>query len=290
MKKYSDSELVLNAKGRIYHMDLAPEDIADTILLVGDQNRVDVIAEQFDSIRFKIQNREFYTITGSYNNQEFSAISTGIGADNIDIVLNELDAVVNIDLNKRIDRSEKKSLRFIRIGTCGALQDDIVPGSHIVSKYVLGLDGVAHFYQIDYDAEECEALQKFNSSVDWSTELNKPYFKSANDDLFEILAPNNYSGITLTANGFYGPQGRALRLPLSELDLKSKLRKFEWGGLKVTNFEMETSCLYALSDALGHKAATVCLVLANRYSGQFLTDHEEPMKKLITQVLDRLSV
>jgi len=290
LKKYSESELVLNGEGKVYHMNLAPEDIADTCLLVGDQNRVDLIAEQFDSIRFKVQNREFYTITGSYKGKEFSAISTGIGTDNVDIVINELDALVNIDLQNRLDKADHHSLTFVRIGTCGALQEDIRPGSHVVSSYALGFDGVAHFYNLPYSEEEQRAMETFRKEIQWPDSLNKPYFKAADKELFSVLAADNYPGITLTANGFYGPQGRALRLPLVMPDLKEQLRKFEWNGSKVVNFEMESSCLFALSSALGHCASTVCLSLANRYTGEFLTDYKTPMRALVKEVLDRLSV
>lgn len=289
MKKYEESELVLNDQGRIYHLNLAPEDIADTCLLVGDQNRVDLIAEQFDSIRFKVQNREFYTVTGSYKGKEFSAISTGIGTDNVDIVVNELDALVNIDLEKRVDQEVQQPLTFVRIGTCGAMQEDMAPGTHVVSRYALGLDGVAHFYDLSYSTEEERAMEQFFEVVQWPSFLNRPYFKAADVELSAILEVGNYPGITLTANGFYGPQGRELRLPLSMNNLKEELRKFEWNESKVVNFEMESACLFALSDALGHRASTVCLSLANRYTGEFLTDYKTPMKGLIAEVLERLS-
>jgi uridine phosphorylase len=289
LKTFSESELVLNEKGRIYHMDLAPEDIADICLLVGDQNRVDQIAEQFDSIRFKIQNREFYTITGFYHGVEFSAISTGIGSDNIDIVLNELDALVNIDLEKRIEKDEKRSLRFVRIGTCGSLQEHVPAGSHVVSKFAVGFDGVAHFYDLPYSADELAAVQSFQEIVNWPKSMNRPYFKAGDPLLCTLLSDANHLGITLTANGFYGPQGRALRLPLAEPALRESLMKFSWNEVPITNYEMETSCLYALSAALGHDAATICLVLANRQTGDFLADYRKAMRKTIKEVLDRLS-
>ena len=284
----ASSELILNKKGRIYHMDLAPEDIADTIILVGDQDRVDLIGTYFDEVRFKVQNREFKTLTGIYKGKELSVVSTGIGTDNVDIVLNELDALVNIDLEKRTIKAEKKSLKFIRIGTCGALQEDIDPGQYVISKYAMGLDGVAHFYDLPYSEEEKEIMTSFFKKVDWKEGVNRPYIKKSSDELFDLLQDGMQEGITITANGFYGPQGRSLRLPLGMKDFKENIRSFSWNEVKVTNLEMETSCLYALSNALGHEAVTVCLALANRYNGKFLTDYSQGMKNLIQTVLDRL--
>ena len=289
MKTFAPSELTLNKDGKIYHLNIAAEDVADTVILVGDPDRVKFVGTFFDSVRFETQNREFCTLTGAYKGKELTVMSTGIGTDNIDIVLNELDAVVNIDLVSRTERSEKKSLDLIRIGTCGALHADIEPGAHIISKYAIGLDGMAHFYEMPYSEDEKQALASFNETVKWSSKLNPPYIKKSSDRLRDLLKEGMEEGITTTANGFYGPQGRAIRIPLSLPDFKENLRQFKWQNTRTTNLEMETSGLYALSDALGHNAVTVCLVLANRYSNKFEPNYADKMASLIQLVLDRLT-
>lgn len=288
MSKLEASELTLDKNGKVYHLGLGAGDVADTVILVGDQDRVKFVGSFFDSVRFETQNREFCTLTGIFGGKELSVISTGIGTDNIDIVLNELDAVVNIDLKTRVEHKDKKSLNLIRIGTCGALQESIATGSHIISKYAIGLDGVANFYQIPYSDEEKSAVKNFVEVSGWNSQLNTPYLKKSSDSLFNLLKADMVEGITITANGFYGPQGRAIRIPLSLPDFKNSIRKFNWQGTPVANLEMETSALYALSDALGHKAVTVCLVLANRYNNTFEPNYSEKMGELIQLVLSRL--
>ncbi|MDG1915489.1 MAG: nucleoside phosphorylase [Crocinitomix sp.] len=289
MKTFAPSELTLNEAGKIYHLNIAAEDVADTVILVGDPDRVKFVGTFFDSIRFETQNREFCTLTGSFNGKDLTVMSTGIGTDNIDIVLNELDAVVNIDLMTRTERAEQKSLDLVRIGTCGALHADIEPGAHIISKYAIGLDGMAHFYEMPYTDDEKNALTSFYNTVNWNSKLNPPYIKKSNDRLRELLKEGMEEGITTTANGFYGPQGRAIRIPLSLPDFKEDLRQFNWQGIRATNLEMETSGLYALADALGHNAVTVCLVLANRYSNKFEPNYKDKMAELIRLILDRLT-
>lgn len=289
MSKLEASELTLDKNGKVYHLGLGPNDIADTVLLVGDQDRVKFIGSYFDSINFEKQNREFCTLTGTYKGKSLSVISTGIGTDNIDIVLNELDAVVNINLETRQENTIKKSLKLIRVGTCGALQENIATGAHVISKYAIGLDGVANFYQIPYSTSEREAVKSFIDVTNWSPELNTPYFKKSSDELFNLLCSEMISSITITANGFYGPQGRAIRIPLSLPDFKESVRKFNWENTQVANLEMETSALYALSAALGHQAVTVCLVLANRYTNSFEPNYSAKMGQLIEIVLNRLT-
>lgn len=289
MSKFEASELTLDKEGKVYHLGLGPEDIADTVILVGDQDRVKFIGRYFDTVSFEMQNREFCTLTGTYKGKPLSVISTGIGTDNIDIVLNELDAVVNINLETRQENAKKRSLKLIRIGTCGALQESIAPGSHIISKYAIGLDGVANFYQIPYTPNERDAIKDFIEITNWSEQLNTPYIKKSSDELFNLLSSDMISGITITANGFYGPQGRAIRIPLSLPDFKETIRQFNWDNTPVTNLEMETSALYALSEALGHQAVTVCLVLANRYTNSFEPDYATKMGNLIEIVLNRLT-
>jgi uridine phosphorylase len=286
---FEASELTLDKNGKIYHLGIGPGDLAETIILVGDQNRVELVGSFFDEVTFRVQNREFCSLTGVYKGKKLSVVSTGIGTDNVDIVLNEIDAVFNIDMVNRTENSEKVSLDFVRIGTCGALQEDLDPGSYVLSRYAIGLDGVANFYNIPYTTDEQDALAAFIAESNWGENLNTPYIKKSSDRLTTILEKGMESGVTTTANGFYGPQGRAIRIPLSVPDFKENLRKFNWNEYRTTNLEMETSALYALSSALGHEAVTVCLVLANRYSNKFMPDYKEEMKALIVTVLDRLS-
>jgi uridine phosphorylase len=288
MSTLKASELTLDSNGKVYHLGIGPNDIADTLIFVGDQSRVDVVASFFDTVRFKTQHREFATTTGTYKGKEISVISHGIGCDNIDIVLNELDACINIDLEKREINTIKKSLDIIRIGTCGALQEDIEPGSHIISKYAIGLDGVANFYDIDFTEEEIEFKTQFLETSGWPDNLAIPYMVKSNDRLRALLNGLGEEGITTTANGFYGPQGRALRIPLKHPDFKEKIRHFSFNNTRSANFEMETSALLSLSKALGHNAVTICLVLANRYSNKFESDYETKMRALIVSVLDRV--
>jgi uridine phosphorylase len=288
MNNIKASELTLDTNGKVYHLAVGPEDIAHTIIFVGDQNRVDVVASFFDSVRFTTQHREFKTVTGTYKGKEFSVVSHGIGSDNIDIVLNELDACVNIDLDKRELKPTQKSLEIVRIGTCGALQVDVDPGSHVISKYAIGLDGVANFYDINFTDEEKQMAESFKNNVDWPNDLALPYFVKSCERLNNKIADLGDEGITITANGFYGPQGRALRIPLKHPDFKDKLRNFSFNDTRAANFEMETSALLSLSRAMGHSATTICLVLANRYSNKFESDYNSKMKHLIKSVLDRL--
>jgi len=285
---FEASELTLDKNGKIYHLGVGPGDLAETIILVGDQKRVDLVGEYFDEVTFKVQNREFCSITGTYKGKPISCVSTGIGCDNVDIVLTEIDAVFNIDLEKRQEKEVKTAIDFIRIGTCGALQEDIKPGSHVISKYAIGIDGLANFYQMNYTADEEGAMKSFVETTQWGERLNRPYIKRSSDRLRNLLKEGMEEGITTTANGFYGPQGRAIRIPLSAPDFKENLRTFTWDGARATNLEMETSAIYALSDALGHEAVTCCLVLANRYSNEFMPDYKGKMRNLVQIVLDRV--
>jgi len=285
---FEASELTLDKNGKIYHLGVGPGDLAETIILVGDQKRVDLVGAYFDEVTFKVQNREFCSITGTYKGKPISCVSTGIGCDNVDIVLTEIDAVFNIDLEKRQVKDDKTSIDFIRIGTCGALQEDIKPGSHVISKYAIGIDGLANFYEMNYTSDEEGAMKSFVETTQWGERLNRPYIKRSSDRLRNLLKEGMEEGITTTANGFYGPQGRAIRIPLSAPDFKENLRTFTWDGARATNLEMETSAIYALSDALGHQAVTCCLVLANRYSNEFMPDYKDKMQNLVQIVLDRV--
>lgn len=283
-----ESELVINQDGSIFHLHLLPNQLAETVLLVGDQGRVEQISKNFDSIEHKTANREFVAHTGTYKGKEITALSTGIGADNIDIVINELDALVNIDLKTRCIRKEKKSLNLIRIGTCGALQPDIPVDSYLVSEFGLGFDGIAGFYSHLSTEQELDLEKAFFSQVNWGISTVKPYISEGNRDLIDLLKPEAKTGITATGNGFYGPQGRVLRIKTTQENLNEQLSKFEFNGVKIMNFEMETSALYALGGMLGHKTATICAVIANRHLKEYSKDYKKTVDQMIVYVLEKL--
>lgn len=289
MRKIPASELVLNSDNSIYHLKLHPHQIAKDIIVVGDPGRVATISDYFDTIEHKVANREILTHTGTLNGKRLSVMSTGMGTDNIDIVLNELDALVNIDLENRIEKTEKISLNIIRLGTSGALQADIPIDSFVVSEYGLGLDGLMNYYEFEQTPLELDLLEQFYAQTDYSKTFAQPYFVKAADDLYNLLSPDCYAGITATAGGFYGPQGRQLRIPLKEEQLNEKLNQFKYNNLRITNFEMETSALYGLSRALGHNSCTMCAVVANRFTNQFSEDYKVSVKKLIELLLSRLT-
>ena len=283
------SELILRDDGSIYHLNLKPEQVADKIIVVGDPNRVALVSSRFERIDHKVSGREFNTHTGIYKGERISVISTGIGVDNIDIVINELDAVVNIDLNTKMIKPEKKRLEIVRLGTSGSLQEDIPTGAFIVSEYAIGMDGVLNFYKTDYENDEEDLINAFHDQIDYPEILPKPYIVRGSRSLFEKLKPGNYSGITATASGFYGPQGRKLRLQTVFEKQNEELGKFNYNGKRITNFEMETSSLYGLSSLLGHEACTVCAIIANRYRKEFCEKPTEVISELIDLVLERLT-
>ena len=288
MKYYSETELVLNSKKQVYHLGLSPNNLAHKIILVGDQDRVPMVSEFFEKIEHKSQHREFVCHTGIYKGKRISAISTGIGTDNIDIVINELDALVNIDLENRIENEEKISLEIIRIGTCGILQENIPVHSYILSSHACGFDNVAHFYKINFSAFELDLAQKINNFLDFPKSI-QTYFSSANEDLVSRLSSKDtHIGITVTSSGFYGPQGRTLRIPTHTQDIHLLLAKFIEKDLKILNFEMESSALFALGKELGHKCATICLGIANRPNLEFSSDSSNEIKNLIAYTLDRI--
>ena len=288
MRYYADTELVLNSKKQVYHLGLSPNDLARKIILVGDQDRVQMVSDFFDKIEHQSQHREFVCHTGIYKGKRISAISTGIGTDNIDIVINELDALVNINLENRIEREEKISLEIIRIGTCGILQENIPVHSYILSSHACGFDNVAHFYKINFSAFELDLAQKINNFLDLPKSI-QTYFSSANEDLVSRLSSNDTNiGITVTSSGFYGPQGRTLRIPTHTQDIHLLLAKFIEKDLKILNFEMESSALFALGKELGHKCATICLGIANRPNLEFSSDSKAEMQKLISYTLERI--
>ena len=282
------TELIITEEGRIYHLDLLPEDIGDNIILVGDQERVPTISKYFDRVELKRSKREFVTHTGQLNNKRVSVISTGIGCDNIDIVINELDALVNIDFEKKVVKKDHQSLNIIRIGTCGALQKEIPVDQFILSTYGLGFDGLLTFYNPIYEDDE-KALQKaFLQQISWPKDANQPYFVRGSKILSEKIGKGMHHGITATANGFYGPQGRSLRLKTKLPEMNKFLNKFDYKNQKILNFEMETSALYGLSAMLGHHACTVCAVIGNRFSNTFSKDYKKAVENLVTSVLKRI--
>jgi len=290
METISHTDLILNPDGSIYHLALKPEDVADTIILVGDPGRVTQVSSHFEKVEVKKAKREFVTHTGLLNGKRISVISTGIGTDNIDIVLNELDALVNVNLEERQIRKEKKCLSLIRIGTSGALHRHILPGARIVSEIAGGFDGLYHFYQ-DEDQVAVEGLDEaFKKHTDWKGSLPDPYFIRGSERLISLLSePEQISGITLSTPGFYAPQLRSIRLSPFDDKLIHKLSSFQFKQLRINNFEMESSGLYALSALLGHEALTLCVAVANRISKEFLTDYKPAMESLIEMVLEKLS-
>ena len=286
---FEPSELIINPDGSIFHLRLKPEDIADTILLVGDPGRVELIGSFLDGIEFKKENREFVSITGSYKGKRITALSTGIGTDNIDIVVNELDALANIDLKTRKQKDKLRSLNFIRIGTSGSLQRDVPVDSFLLSLKSIGFDGLLNFYEKREKISDLGFEEAFKQHVDWDSNLTNPYVTAASSGLIEKLnGPEMHEGITISAPGFYGPQGRQLRIKAAMPDLNDKITDFEYKGQKITNYEMESSAIYGLSKHLGHHAATVCAIIANRVNKEYLKEYKRIIKHLIQIVLQRI--
>lgn len=286
--KYPATELVLNKQNQVYHLGLDRKNIAEKIILVGDQDRVELVAQFFDSIEHASQHREFVCKTGKYNGTRITVLSTGIGTDNIDIVLNELDALVNIDLEQREDYSVTTKLEIVRIGTCGILQPTIPIHSFILSTHACGLDNIAHFYDIDFSKEEVEINIAINEQISLPANV-LTYVTKASPELVERLASEKTrSGITITSSGFYGPQGRQLRLRTKTKQLNESISAFQMGEHRIVNFEMESSALFALGSALGHDCATICLGIANRPLKDFSSGYDREMSDLIQYVLDRI--
>lgn len=283
------SELILNGDGSIYHLNLAPEELAPTVITVGDPDRVSEVSKHFESVEIRKGKREFITHTGWYDGKRLSVISTGIGTDNIDIVFNELDALVNIDFKTRTVKEHKTSLNIIRIGTTGSIQKEIKVDSILANNYAVGFDGLVHYYQSEA-IQEHDFQDAFTMQINWPSTHPKPYVIAANKDLLEIFKDADLNlGITATNVGFYGPQSRVLRLPLSNPTLIDSLSSFDYKGQKITNLEMETSGIYGLSKLLGHNAISLNSVVANRANGSVSEDPKLAMKKLIVFTLDKIS-
>lgn len=289
MEKIGESELILNPDGSVYHIKLRPENIANDIIVVGDPGRVERISRHFDKIECKIQNREFITHTGTYKGKRVTVLATGIGTDNIDIVINELDALVNIDLEKRVIKEKHTALNIVRLGTSGALQPDIPVDSAVMSSHGLGFDGLMDYYKVENGVFEDDISEAFMKHAGWLPKLPYPYCVKNSSFLQNKIGGDFHVGITATAPGFFGPQGRVLRLPTAIPDLNGSLETFSYKGLRVTNFEMETSALYGLSKLLGHNAVTVCAIIANRIRKEYSKDYKKTVDMIIEKVLDRLT-
>jgi uridine phosphorylase len=289
MRRIAESELILNPDGSIYHLNLLPENIAENIIFVGDQNRVPKVAKHFDTIEFETQKREFKTITGTYKGKRFSVISTGIGPDNIDIVLNELDALVNIDLKARKVKDKLKSLNIVRIGTSGSLQADIPVDNFVLARYGLGFDGMLHSYDCEHILEK-DFEDAFIKHTNYSLRKSRPYcVKNSKKIEDKLISDKIFVGVTATAGGFYGPQGRILRLPIQDPNLNSKIDSFNFNGERITNLEMETSAIYGLAKLLGHNAVSMNCIIANRVNGTFSSDPYKAVEELIKYTLDKLT-
>lgn len=292
MKTYfAPSELLINEDGSVYHLHVKPEQLADKIIVVGDPARVDLIASYFDDVECQIVSREFHTTTGTYRGKRISIISTGIGCDNVDIVLNEIDALANIDFQTRETKDRLRSFEIVRIGTCGGLQPDTPIGTYICSEVSIGFDGLLNFYQGRNAVCDLPMERALLNHLGWSGNMccPAPYAIHSDKELVERIARTDMKrGITVACGGFFGPQGRQLRIPLADPHQNEKIGSFEYDGLRITNYEMESSALAGLSRLLGHRATTVCLVIANRVVQEANTDYKKLMNNLIQMVLERI--
>ena len=289
MRIIEPSELIINPDGSIFHLHMKPEQLAENIILVGDPGRVNMIAGFLDKIESQTENREFVSATGWFGAKKITVLSTGIGTDNIDIVINELDALVNIDLKKRQVKDEHKSLQIIRIGTSGGLQDDIPVNAFLASAKAIGFDGLLNFYARRNEISDLPFEKSFKSFVQWNELLPSPYVVEADTNLFNKIIDSEFTpGVTISAPGFYGPQGRELRLKIVDPLINDKIEAFRYENQRITNYEMECSAIYGLSKLLGHKALTVCIIIANRVSKEDNENYKPVMVKLVQKVLDRI--
>ena len=289
MKHFPASELIINGDGSIFHLHLKPEQLADNVILVGDPGRVALVAAYFDTQECSVSSREFNTITGTYKGKHISVISTGIGTDNIDIVMNELDALSNIDLETRTEKKEFRQLTIIRIGTSGGMQPEIPLGSFLISEKSIGFDGMLNFYAGRDSVSDLEFEKSMKEQLDWNPQWAAPYVVDADEELVKRIGKNDMLlGTTISANGFYGPQGRVLRIDLADMKINDKIENFRFGKYKITNYEMEGSAIAGLAKLMGHKAMTVCCIIANRRVEAANTDYKPYIEKLVTTVLDRI--
>ncbi len=283
------TELITNKDGSIFHLNLLPGDISDKIVIVGDPGRVEMLSSLFEEVRVRKENREFRTVTGTFENSEITVVSSGIGTDNIDILVNELDALVNIDLETGIIKEEPVSLTFVRLGTSGGLRSDVPAGSCVLTETAIGFDGLLHFYEgYDWllDTALSDTLAEY---LEWPDTLAYPYAINANKELVELFGSENFiKGITISAPGFYAPQGRRLRLETFDNEINSKLAEFSFRGRTISNYEMESSAIYGLSGLMGHKAITICTVIGNRVTGEFISDYKPIIKDLAIKVFSMI--
>ena len=289
MRTIPSSELIINDDGSIFHLHLTPDQIADTVILVGDPGRVALVAEHFDEIECRVSNREFNTVTGTYKGKRMSVLSTGIGIGNIDISVTELDALANIDFATRQEKAEKRQLTLVRLGTSGAIQPDIKVGEVVFSRTSLGFDGLLNYYAGRNEVCDLEIEKAFVEHTGWNPQLPAPYFIDADKTLYEHFKDVTREGITIAAPGFYAPQGRWVRLQPQDLKLNEKIESFEFEGRKITNFEMEGSALAGLAALMGHRAATICTIIAQRIALDACTDYKPFVKKMIQTALDKLA-
>lgn len=288
MRIIPESELIINADGSVFHLHLKPEQLSDKIVMMGDPDRVTTTASFFDNIEYEVQNREFHTITGTYRGKRITALSHGIGTDNIDIVLTELDALANIDFEKRSVKEEFTPLTLVRVGTSGGMQPHCPVGSYVISEKSIGFDGLIYYYADSKTVREENFEEAFRNHVNLSPYLCTPYVVSADDELVNRIGFDMIRGVTVSAVGFYGPQGRYVRLPLADPDMNTKIQSFRYGKYVITNYEMESSALAGLSKLMGHKAMTVCLIIANRVVLNSKPDYKGSIEELIKTVLDRV--
>lgn len=290
MEPIKSSELITNDDGSVFHLHLHPEDLAEQVILVGDPSRVEMIASYFEKIDVRKSDREFCTVTGYYKGHRLSVISTGIGADNIDIVMNELDALVNINLHTKEINAEKKTLNIVRIGTSGSVQVDVPVHSFVISEMSLGIDGVLRFYRDNELVCDTAFEEAFIKECHWTPLAARPYAVKASDKLVKKLHTEGTTvkGVTLTANGFYGPQGRVLRLPVEMPTVNEEIARFRFGNYKIVNYEMESAAIAGLAALMGHQATTICLIIANRANGDASANYKPHMKKLIEYTLNSL--
>jgi uridine phosphorylase len=289
MQRIAESELIINARGAIYHLDVRPDELAHNIITVGDPDRVEEVSKYFDKVEVKRQHREFVTHTGRIGEKRISVVSTGIGPDNIDIVLNELDALVNIDFETRLIKNKLTSLNIIRIGTSGSLQADIPVDSYVASTHALGLDNLLNYYRLEHNEQDIQLLQSFITHTQLHAQVTNPYISMASGSLLKNFVDGFHHGITVTCPGFYGPQGRILRLGIKNPDLIDRLTHFSFGQHRITNFEMETSAIYGLGKLLGHHCLSLSAIVANRIAKEFSKDSATAIDKLIKKSLDIIS-
>ena len=284
-----ESELIINSDGSVFHLHVKPEMLADNIILVGDPSRVSLVASFFDKITGEVSSREFHTIAGEFQGKPIMCVSHGIGADNIDIVVNELDALANIDFKTRTVKKQFRQLTMVRIGTSGSIQEDIPVGSMVIAGKALGIDGAFHFYKDSEKFRDIELEKEFIRQTEWKQEWNPPYIVDADKELTErIFTVGMHVGITITANGFYGPQGRVLRLPIADSNFEKTLSKFSYNGYRLTNFEMESAMLQGLAKLMGHKAVTVCSIIAGRLSHSANPNYKGSIEDLIKIILEKI--